>query len=94
MNEPTPVENPELAVKQQLEQLGLNFDYDKVPYRLDKMFPKIKGWGAKGDIKKKVKLIKQLEPVLPQILLPDEEIHYIAKGVQHSTLEAMTTNLF
>ena len=90
MNDISDAENPELAARARLNQLGLEFGFDKLPYRLDKMFPKLKGWGAKGDIKKKVKLIKQMEPILPDALLPDEEIYYISKGIQHSTFEAMT----
>ena len=90
MPELSDAENPELAAREKLNQMGLQFGFDKLPYRLDKMFPRLKGWGAKGDIKKKVKLIKQMEPILPNVLLPDEEIYYIAKGIQHSTFEAMT----
>ena len=80
----------ERVVRDKLAQLKLEFGFDSLPYRLDKMFPKIEGWGAKGDIKKKVKLIKQMEPILPKVLMPNEEIHYVAKGIQHSMFEAMT----
>lgn len=90
MNQESDVENLELAAQNRLVELGLQFGFDKLPYRLDKMFPKLKGWGAKGDIKKKVKLIQQMEPILPDVLLPDEEIYYVSKGIQHSILEAVT----
>ena len=78
------------AVRQKLAQLGLSLDTDRIPYRLEKMFPKLEGWGAKGEIKRKVGLIGQVESHLPDVLLPNEEVFYIAKGVQHSSLEAIT----
>lgn len=90
MNELSSIEDTATIVREKLEQLGLQFDHSKLPYRLDKMFPKTKGWGAKGDIKKKVKLIKQLEPILPDALMEGEEVFYIAKGIQHSWFEAIS----
>ena len=38
----------ERVVRDKLAQLKLEFGFDSLPYRLDKMFPKIEGWGAKG----------------------------------------------
>lgn len=75
---------------QKLAEMGLSLDTDRIPYRLEKMFPKLEGWGAKGSIKSKVKLIKQLEPALPHVLLPNEEILYVAKGIQHSLIESFS----
>lgn len=78
------------AVRQKLAQLKLRLDTERYPYRLEKMFPKLDGWGAKGQIKGKVKLIKNVEPFLEDVLRPNEEVLYVAKGVQHSAIEAMT----
>ena len=88
MNEFVEHENLEQLVREKLTQMGLQFRFDDINYRLEKMFPKTKGWGAKGEIKKKVKLIQAVEPVLPQALHNEEEVLYVAKGIQHSMLEA------
>lgn len=77
------------AVVKRLNELKLNVDIEQ-PYRLEKMFPKLDGWGSKGEIKRKVAVINQLEPTFDDVLLPNEEVLYVAKGVQHSVLEAMT----
>ena len=77
------------AVQEQLEKWELSLDFEQ-PYRLEKMFPKLAGWGSKSEIKRKVALIGQIEPILGDLLLPNEEVMYVAKGVQHSALEALT----
>ena len=81
-----------------LSEFGVRLD-PEVPYRLETMFPKLEGWGAKGDIKRKGKFIREVEPVLKQMLHPDEQVLYLAKGVQYSFAEqyfmgiwAMTIN--
>jgi len=63
------------------------------------MFPRLEGWGAKGELKRKGKVIRNIEPRLAEMLRPGEEILYIAKGVQYSFAEhyfmgiwAMTIN--
>ena len=38
-----------------MNELGLQFDAN-LPYRLDRMFPKLEGWGVKGAIKQKHKV--------------------------------------
>lgn len=84
-------ESPDVeAVSEKLAQLGLSLDTDRIPYRLEKMFPKLEGWGVKGEIKRKFRYIRNVEPLLAEALHPNEEVLYIAKGVQHSTLEAMS----
>lgn len=78
------------AVRAKLAELKLALNTDALPYQLEKMFPRLDGWGVKGEIKRRVKLIQQVEPQLPEMLFPNEKIYYIAKGVQHSIIEAMT----
>lgn len=78
------------SVKEKLAQLNLHLDDERVPYRLEKMFPKLDGWGAKTQLKNKVRLIQHVEPFLESVLRPNEEVLYVAKGVRHSPLEAMT----
>ncbi len=69
------------AAAQRLAELRLQLD-PQLPYNLDSMFPKLTGWGAKGDLKTKHKLIQQVEPLLRRLLRPGEEVLYVAKGVQ------------
>ena len=76
-------------VLNRLAELKLSID-STGPYRLEKMFPKLEGWGSKGDIKAKVALIKQIRSTLDEALLPNEEVLYVSKGVQHSAIEALT----
>jgi hypothetical protein len=82
--------NPDLgqqnSVDAKLQQLGIQLSSD-IPYRLETMFPRLEGWGAKGEIKKKAKVIRNVEPVLAELLRPGEEVLYIAKGVQYSFFE-------
>lgn len=72
-----------------LEELNLVVD-SSLPYRLEKMFPRLTGWGAKAEIKARVKLIRAVEPTIAKMLLPNEEIIFVSRGVQNSILEAMT----
>ncbi len=69
------------AAAQKLEELGLRLGPD-IDYDFDKMFPKLTGWGAKGEIKQKHKLITLVEPLLRRLLRPNERVLYVAKGVQ------------
>jgi hypothetical protein len=84
-NESPPVA-PADAVKKRLQEFKIELDHE-VRYRLENMFPKLAGWGAKGDIKRRGKLIRYVEPTLKQILLDGEEVLYIAKGIQYSLAE-------
>src|SRR5688572_12902347 len=74
------------AAATKLQQLGIQLD-PEIPYRVDTMFPRLEGWGAKGELKKKGKIINQVEPRLAEMLRPGEEVLYIAKGVQYSFFE-------
>lgn len=80
----SPAPGGEAAAKLKEWSLSLN---PKMPYLLDKMFPKLSGWGAKGEAKRKVKLIANVEPLLSRMLQQGEEILYVAKGVQYKFSE-------
>lgn len=87
---------PEQAAR--LQTLGIALD-PAIPYRLETMFPRLEGWGVKGELKKKGKVIRQVESRLKEMLRPNEEVLYIAKGTQYSFAEqyfmgiwAMTIN--
>ena len=77
----------EVASKLAEWELNLN---PEMPYQLDKMFPKLAGWGVKTEIKRRVKLIREVEPRLESMLLPNEQVLYVAKGIQSSVFEAIT----
>lgn len=80
-------------VETRLRELKLPLD-DQIAYQLDSLFPKITGWGAKGEIKRQYKLIKLVEPTLARMLLADEEVLYVAKGVQYSLAENYLFGVF
>ena len=76
-------------VTDKLAELNLQLN-PEMPYRLDSMFPRLKGFGSKSEIKTRVKLINQAEPKIDEILLENEEVLYVSRGVQNSILEALT----
>jgi hypothetical protein len=78
--------SPAEAVTNRLNELNVVLD-EEIHYRLESVFPKIDGWGSNGEIKRRVKLIRFVEPTLYQILLKGEEVLYVAKGVQYSLAE-------
>ncbi|MEZ5947935.1 MAG: hypothetical protein R3C12_01600 [Planctomycetaceae bacterium] len=51
-----------------------------ITFRLESLFPKLTGWGWKEDLRQRVKLLKQVEPLLLQSLSRGEEVVYIARG--------------
>jgi hypothetical protein len=79
-------DEPTSAAAQRLEELGLHLN-PEIPYDLDKLFPKLTGWGAKKEIKNRHKLIAQVEEKLKLMLQPGEEVLYVAKGVQYKISE-------
>lgn len=87
MNDPVQVDTA-TEVRAMLSQLKLTLD-DQINYRLEKMFARLKGWGAKGEVKTKAQLVLQVEPTLRQLLLDGEEVLYVAKGIQQSIIESM-----
>ena len=64
-----------------LEDLGLSLN-PNVQWNTASMFPKVKGFGAKGTAKRKVKLIQNLGTMLEETLYPEEVVQYVAQGVQ------------
>ncbi len=73
-------------VAQRLAEWNLSLD-PSITYDLDKMFPKTEGWGVKGEVKRKVKLVQNVEPVFRRILLDGEQVLCVAKGVQYKFSE-------
>ncbi len=84
-NEAVPM-TPSEAVQQRLRELKIVLD-PEIDYRLEQVFPKLKGWGANRTIKRRAKLIRLVEPTLYHMLLAGEEVLYVAKGVQYSLAE-------
>jgi hypothetical protein len=77
---------PAAEIQKQLDSLKITLDAE-ILYRLESMFAKVSGWGAKGEIKRRAKLVKAIEPTLKEMLLPKEEVLYVAKGIQYSFAE-------
>ena len=50
-------------------------------YYYPQLFPKIEGWGAKGQVKRRVLLIQAIEPLLPRLLQEGEEIRFVTRGI-------------
>lgn len=79
--------SPREAVQRQLDKLRIALD-DRIPYRLESVFAKTTGWGAAGEMKRRAKLLRLVEPTLRNMLLAKEEVLYVAKGVQYSFAES------
>jgi hypothetical protein len=73
-------------VEQRLRDLKVTLD-GNISYRLESLFPKLRGWGSNGEIKRRGKLVGLIEPTLTRMLLSGEEVLYVVKGVQHSLAE-------
>ncbi len=73
-------------VMQRLQKLKISVDAG-IPYRLETVFAETSGWGGNGEVKRRAKLLRNVGPQLTEMLLPNEEVLYVAKGVQHSFLE-------
>src|SRR5262249_22425402 len=69
-------------VARRLEEMHLSLD-PEIRFNLATVFPTISGWGAKGRIKRKHRLIVQIQDRLKQMLRPGEEVLYVARGVQY-----------
>ena len=80
----TPITAEQVLAKLAQMNLALN---PQIPYRYETLFAKLEGWGANGYIKRKHKLIRNVEEVLPHVLRPGEEVLYIGKGVYTSFIE-------
>src|SRR5688572_30419449 len=58
-----------------------------ISYRWETMFAKLEGWGVKGYIQRKQKLITNAGSLLQRIVKPGEEVLYVGKGVYASFVE-------
>ena len=79
--------SPTDVVLEKLRSLKIEVD-QSIPYRLTSVFAQTNGWGANGEIKRRAKLLNLVGPTLHEILLPKEEVLYVAKGVQYSFVES------
>jgi len=75
------------VILDRLSKLRISVDAD-IPYRWESVFAETAGWGGNGEIKRRAKLLKQVGPQLREMLLPNEEVLYVAKGVQYSLAES------
>ncbi|MAT15132.1 MAG: hypothetical protein CMJ46_07660 [Planctomyces sp.] len=69
------------AVERKLSELKVELAPD-VQYRLETLFPRRKGSYAAHTIRRRAKLLGQLEPVLRDMLLSGEVVQFICKGKQ------------
>lgn len=60
---------------------------DDLPYYYPQLFPRTSGWGAKGEIKRRIKLLKTIEPTVKNLLLTGEEVRFVTTGIFSSFLE-------
>ncbi len=81
-------ESPLTAEQVQAKLAELNLALPPgVSYRWETLFAKLEGWGAKGYIQRKYKLISNSAGLLQQMLKPGEEVLYVGKGVYASFAE-------
>ena len=52
-----------------------------LPVDLDRVFPKLDGWGMNRSNRKRAELLAKAAPVLKAALAPDERVQYVAAGV-------------
>lgn len=71
---------------QRVAKLKISLDED-IPYKWESVFTQTDGWGGNGEIKRRAKLLKHVGPKLQEMLLSNEEVLYVAKGVQYSFAE-------
>jgi hypothetical protein len=83
---PTPAPTPEAAAAAMLQSMKFQLD-PAINWRLEKMFPQLTGWGAKGNVKRQAKLAKQAEPMLVKVLASGEQVLFVAKGIRYSFAE-------
>lgn len=62
-----------------LNELNLHLS-PEINYRVESMFPRIEGMLVNWEIRKRFRLIKQIEPVLQKMLLENEQVQLISAG--------------
>jgi hypothetical protein len=60
---------------------------DRKKHDLERLFPKTEGWGAKTDIKRRLRMLKSISPHLEHLLYPGERIEFVTNGVLNSFAE-------
>jgi hypothetical protein len=73
--------SPRDKLLRQLTKLKITLD-DRVSYRLESVFAQTTGWGSNAEIKRRAVLINLAAPRLSEMLLENEEVLYVARGVQ------------
>lgn len=74
-------------VDTKLTQLNLVLS-PEINYRLETMFPELDGFMVNRSIKKKFQLVQRIEPLLKEMLLEKEEVLFVSKGIQNSSVES------
>lgn len=64
------------------------------PYVWAWLFPRLDGFGAGGDVKRRVKLLAGIEPRLDLLVFPGERIEFITTGVLNSPVEQFFMGLW
>jgi hypothetical protein len=73
---------PSPKVRAALESLERHDAYD-----WSRLFPKTAGIGAAGDIKRRVRMLRSVEPRFDYLLYPEERVEFVTKGVLNSFAE-------
>ena len=72
--------SPSAQVDQTRRQLARLLPAD-LPVDLDRVFPKLDGWGTERANRKRAELLAKAAPVLKAALAPDERVQYVATGI-------------
>lgn len=72
--------SPSLQLDQTRRELARLLPAD-LPVDLDRVFPKLDGWGMKRSNRKRAELLAKAAPVLKAALAPDERVQYVATGI-------------
>jgi hypothetical protein len=72
--------SPSAQLDQTRRELARLFPAD-LPVDLDRVFPKLDGWGMNRANCKRAELLAKAAPVLKAALAPDERVQYVATGV-------------
>ncbi len=82
------IEPAAVTASDRLKELGMSLS-SEIDYDLQKVFPKVEGWGWKLPFRSKYKLLKNFESFLEKCLSAGEKVLFVAKGNQHSVTEAV-----
>nr|MCH9655050.1 hypothetical protein [Planctomycetota bacterium] len=83
---------PEM-VRLKLSQLGLVLS-PEINYRLEMMFPRLDGMFLDRKIRKQFQQVKEIEPLLKEMLLENEQVLFVTKGkIEYHESIVVLTNL-